>query len=160
MRHAFIPDYELQINSIMTRHFLLLILISTTILSCKTTKTDKDKERIDAVCDKIMESFCKGNHSESILLLKQNCNVISPTVIDSLDLNIKKQLTTLSPWYGKMLSFEFISEHKIKDYIAKRYYILKFERYYQKFDFTLYRGSSNWAITSINVNDELIELLF
>jgi hypothetical protein len=140
--------------------FLISFLLTVSLISCqqKTQNNDKDKERIDNVCDSFMKSFAEGKISKSLQLLKQN-SVLSSASIDSLQVTIANQVSNLFPAYGKMLSFEFIAERKIKDFIAKRFYILKFEQYYLKFDFTLYNNGNGWTITSFNCNDELIELL-
>ena len=122
--------------------------------------TDKDKKRIDNVCDNFMKAFEIGNISESLQLLKQN-SVLAPSAIDSLQNTINYQLNTLLiPAYGKILSSEFIREHKIKNIIAKRFYILNFEKNYLKFEFTLYNNGNGWTITSFIYNGDLIELLY
>ena len=59
-----------------------------------------------------------------------------------------------------MLSSEFITERKIKGFIAQRFYILKFEKYYLKFDFTLYKTNSGWTVTHFEYDEELNEILY
>ncbi|MGO8055899.1 hypothetical protein, partial [Rhizobium leguminosarum] len=86
--------------------------------------------------------------------------IINPDTIDNLELTIDKQMNDLAGANGKILSYEFITERKIKDFIAKRFYILKFEKYFLKFDFSLYKTSSGWTITSFNYNSELNELFY
>ncbi len=142
----------------MNRHLFLIILVSFTLFACKQTKPDKDKERINAVCDEIMKSFLDGKISEALQLIKQNTNVIDPSEVDSLNTTIKEHMATLSPSYGKILSYDFISDYKIKDYITIRYYILKFENYYLKFEFRLYKSNSIWTITGFNYNNEILEI--
>ena len=142
--------------------FLTSILLLMSFVSFAQTKgtTDKDKKRIDSVCDNFMKAFEIGNISESLQLLKQN-SVLAPSAIDSLQNTINYQLNTLLiPAYGKILSSEFIREHKIKNIIAKRFYILKFEKNYLKFEFTLYNNGNGWTITSFIYNGDLIELLY
>ncbi len=78
--------------------------------------------------------------------------------IDTLQVTIDNQMDDYFPAYGTMLSYEFIIEKKIKDFIAKRFYVIKFDKYYLKFDFTLYKASSGWTVTHFKYDDELIEL--
>jgi hypothetical protein len=59
-----------------------------------------------------------------------------------------------------MLSPEFITERKIKDFLVKRFYILKFDKYYLKFDFTLYKSTSGWTVTGFKYDEDLAELLY
>jgi hypothetical protein len=123
-------------------------------------KIDPDKKRLDSVCDRFMKSFETGNFSEAMQLLKQNTN-LAPSTIDSLENKIIYQFKTfVQPTYGKILSSEFVSEHKIKNIIAKRFYILKLEKYYLKIEFTMYNNGSSWTITSFVYNEDLIELLY
>ena len=140
--------------------FVYAILFSSLILlSCGQTKTDKDKERINDVCDKFMLEFQHGNISKALQLLKVN-SIMAPSAIDTLQVTISKQKSTIVSSYGKILSFEFINERKIRDFLAKRTYILKFEKYYLKFDFTLYKTPTGWRITNFNYNEDLIEVLY
>ncbi len=140
---------------------LTIIFLSFSLVSCgkKLHTVDKDKERIDSVCNKFMQLFASGKTSEALQLLKKN-SVMEPSSIDTLQVKIAHHLNDVFPAYGKMLSSEFIIERKIKNFIAKRFYILKFDKYYLKFEFTLYRNGSGWTITSFSYNDELIELLY
>jgi hypothetical protein len=62
--------------------------------------------------------------------------------------------------YGKIISSEFIVERKIKNFITKRFYILKFQKYFLKFDFTLYNSGAGWTITNFTYDDSLIEVLY
>jgi hypothetical protein len=140
---------------------LTAIFLSLTIFSCDQTKksTDADKERINAVCDKFMEIFGKGQYTEAMDLLKQN-SVIEQEKIDTLRATIKEQMAKAIPAYGKMISSEFIIERKVKDFLTKRFYILKFDRNILKFDFTLYKSTNGWTITSFSYDDNLVELLY
>jgi len=73
---------------------------------------------------------------------------------------IAEQVVKFLPAYGKILSYEFVAERKVKDFIAKRFYVLKFVKYYLKFDFTLYNNGKGWTITSFTYNEDLIEVLY
>ena len=140
--------------------FLTVIFLSLTLVSCGQNKqtTDKDKERIDNVCDKFMKTFAEGKILEALELLKQN-SVMSPSTIDTLEVTINNHANTMFPAYGKMLSSQFVAERKVKDFIAKRFYILKFDKYYLKFSFTLYNNGKGWTITTFDYNEDLIEIL-
>lgn len=140
-------------TKLLTAFFLSLALVS-----CGQNKlsTDKDKERIDKVCDQFMQAFADGKIQEALQLLKQN-SVMLPATIDTLQVTIAEQADKFFPAYGKILSFEFVTERKVKDFIAKRFYVLK---YYLKFDFTLYNNGKGWTITNFNYNEDLIEVLY
>ncbi|MCA6423543.1 MAG: hypothetical protein IM568_12110 [Flavobacterium sp.] len=141
----------------MIRLILLTFIVSLSFFSCRQSMPDKDKERLDAVCNKFMDEFNAGKTSEAIQLLKEN-SVISPAVLDTLE--IERKMNMVLPNYGKMISYEFISEQKIKDFIVRRFYIQKFENFYLKFEFTLYKSSTGWKITGFEFNEELLELLY
>jgi hypothetical protein len=140
---------------------LTVVFLSLTLVSCGQKKQliDKDKERLDKVCDTFMQSFSNGQFKEALELLKQN-SVLEPEKIDTLQVTIEHHSHNVFPAYGKMLSAEFITERKIKNFLAKRFYILKFDKYPVKFDFTLYKSTIGWTITSFTYNEELIELLY
>ena len=145
---------------IMTK-LLTTFFLSLAFISCEQNKqgTDKDKKRIDEVCDQFMQTFVDGKIREALQLLKQN-TVIPPATIDSLQVTIVNQADKAFLAYGKILSYEFVTERKIKDFIAKRFYILKYDKYYLKFDFTLYNNGKGWTITNFNYNEDLVEILY
>lgn len=140
--------------------FLTTVFLSIALVACGQGEqnSDKDKERIDQVCDRFMQSFAAGKIQDALQMLKQN-SVIYPATIDTLQVTINNQVKTLFTAYGKVLSSEFIAERKIKNFVAKRFYILKFEKYYLKFDFTLYDSGKGWTITNFTYNEDLIEVL-
>ena len=143
----------------MTR-LLTIVFISIALVASGQNKqsNDEDKERIDKVCDQFMQTFADGKISEALQLLKQN-SVMLPATIDSLQVKIDYQVSNFFPAYGKMLSSEFVTEKKVKNFIAKRFYILKFDKYYIKFDFILYNSGKDWTITSFTYKSDLIEVL-
>jgi len=143
----------------MTKIICAILLSSLVLVSCEQVKIDKDKERINSICDKFMQNFRDGKISEAIQQLKQN-SVITNSTLDTLQITIQKQMNNILSGYGKILSYEFITERKIKDIVAKRLYILKFEKYYLKFDFIVYKSAAGWTITNFNYNEDLIELLY
>ena len=152
----------MQINLQFMTKILTTVFLSLTIVACGQNKQsiiDKDKERIDKVCDTFMESFSKGHFKEALELLKQN-SIIEPEKLDTVLVTIENQSHNVFPAYGKMRSPEFIVERKVRDFIAKRFYILKFDKYPVKFDFTLYKSTNGWTITSFNYNEELTEILY
>lgn len=141
--------------------FLTLTFLSLILISCEQKKQaeDKDLERLDKACDTFMQVFSKGQFKEAVEILRQN-SVLEREKLDTLLVTIENQSHNIFPAYGQMLSAEFISERKIKGFIAKRFYILKFDKYPIKVDFTLYKGTRGWTITSFNYNEDLIELLY
>ena len=141
-------------TKLMTATFILL-----TLVSCGQQKLeqDKSKERIKNVCDNFMKAFVEGKTEDALELLKQN-TVMKPSAIDSLKVTISEQKENIFPQFGKILSSEFIIERKVKDFIAKRFYIIKFSKFFLKVDFTLYNSGNGWTITSFQYNEEAEEL--
>ena len=135
-----------------------ILFCSLSFVSYSQIKYDKDKTRIISVCDQFMKNFRDGKLSDAMELLKQN-SVIAHSTIDTLQATISDQMKNVFPDFGKILSYELITEKKIKDFIAKRFYILKFEQYYLKFEFTLYHSATGWTITKFIYNEDLTELL-
>lgn len=143
----------------MIKLIFAILLTAFTFFSYGQTKIDKDKERINSVCDKFMQNFQNGKISEAMQLLKQN-SVMAHSTLDTLQETIADQINNIFPTYGKILSYEFILERKIKDFFARRFYILKFDIYYLKFEFSLYNNGQGWKITSFNYNEDLVEVLY
>jgi hypothetical protein len=134
---------------------LIVLLIAVTGLS--QPKSDKNKQAINLVCDKFMRLFVDGKVKEALELLKQN-TVMTPGSIDSLKVTIDEQMETIFPQFGKMLSSEFIKEKKVKNLIAKRFYVIKLSKFFLKVDFTLYNLGTSWTITAFHYNEDPEEL--
>ena len=143
----------------MYKTFLsILFFVSIFSISCNSILPDKEKSRIDAVCDQYMQDFRDNKIVEGMQLLHQN-SILPSATLDTLQKTILIQINRFFPAYGKPLAVEFISEKKIKDFITKRYYILKYENFFLKFDFTLYNNGNHWTITGFNYNDDLSGLI-
>jgi hypothetical protein len=101
--------------------FLTLVAVCLIFISCGQKKqiTDKDEERLDKVCDTFMQHFSKEQFKEALQLLKQN-SVLEPEKIDTLQVTIENQAQNIFPAYGKIVSAEFITDRKVKDFIEKR----------------------------------------
>jgi hypothetical protein len=149
------------INNNYMIKLICISILTLSIVSCNQNKpqSDKGKELIDKVCDSVMQNFSKQNFSQAFSILEQY-SVISPSSIDTLEMETASYAHNIFPAYGKIRSFELVSEHKVKDFIIKRLYILKFDKYYLKFDFTLYNNGDNWTITSFEYNEDLMEVLY
>ncbi len=145
----------------MKAALLALFFVFTTfiVFAQPASKADKDKDRIVKVCDSIMQAFT-GNHiPEAMAMLKQN-SVMEAASIDTLEAKVERQMQTIVlPRYGKVLSFEFVKEKKIKSIVVKRFYVMKLEKFFLKVDFVLYNNGSNWTITTFNLNGNIEELL-
>lgn len=137
---------------------ILCFLISNITFAQKTPTVDKDKERINKVCDSFMQYFIKGKISEAIQLVKNN-SVIDEDKLDTLQVTIQQQLEYISPSYGKAIGYELVTEKKIRDILCKRFYILSFENYYLKFEFMLYKRAKVWTITTFSFNEDVDDLL-
>ena len=144
----------------MTKIISFLVL-GFLFLSCGEGKTpvDKKKELLDNACNKIMQKFAEGNFSDALIILKQN-SVLSASSIDTLKVTNENNFKNVFASYGKIRGYEFISEHKAKNVIAKRLYLLKLNKFYVKFEFTLYNNGDKWTIASFVYNEDVLELLY
>lgn len=142
----------------MTKLIFAILFTSLSLFSCGQAKPDKDKERINAACDRFMQNFRDGKISDAMQVLKEN-SVLAPATIDTLRETINYQIENIIPGYGKILSYEFVMEKKVKNFIAQRFYVLKLEKYYLKFSFALYNNGTVWTITNFRYNEDISEVL-
>jgi hypothetical protein len=143
----------------MKKTLMPLLLLLAVSVSGQNKASLKTKEEINIVCDNFMKAFKDGGYVKALSILKQN-SVIDMESIDKLEVTITEQMTAVIPTYGKTISFELVKEKTIKSSVAKRYYLLKFEKYFLHFSFTLYNNGSGWTITNFNYDDENLEELF
>ena len=141
----------------MTR---LIVVAFFSLIPCvllAQNKSDKDKAKIVASCDTLMQTFRDGKFKDAIQMLKQ-ISIINQSAIDSLTITASNQMTSITDVYGKINSYEYIGEKTIKDFLVKRTYLLRFDYYYLKFNFTLYKSNSGWTITNFIYNEEIDDL--
>jgi len=124
-------------------------------ISCnQQTKIDSSKLEINQTCDKIMEDFVKWNIQDACKLIKESSIIITKSEIDTLQNAIIAQGNSLIlPNYGKPISYELAVEKTIKEFAAKRYYVLKFDKYFIKMSFSLYNNGKKWAISNFTYDD-------
>jgi hypothetical protein len=137
-------------------------LISTVILSlaffvssAQSKYTTRDS--LNSFCDKVMQTLVDGKYSTAIQLFTQK-SVMDVSVIDKVDKTLNDQMPNILPYYGKILSYELIEEKSLKNALARRRYILKFEYYFLTFDFILYNNNTGWTVSNFYYKDETKEL--
>jgi hypothetical protein len=132
------------------------------LCSCERTNNqikNLDSEQINQVCDNFMQLFSKSNFKEGIALLKKN-SVIPDSTFDTMLPTIETQISNSVQAYGKITGFEHVRDFSTNGLIIQRIYLLKFEQFFLKFSFTIYRGTKGWTITSFEYNVNLIEVLY
>ena len=142
----------------------LTALVFSICLFCSCNRNESQKknlesESINQVCDNFMQLFSKGNFKEAIGLLKDN-SIIADSTLDALQPTIETQISNSVQSYGKITGFEHVRDFSTNGLIIQRIYLLKFEQYFLKFSFTIYKGSKGWTITNFEYNENLIEVLY
>jgi len=120
-------------------------------------KYPTNKIEMIGVCTKFMETFKNEKFSEAFDLLKPY-SVIEDYKLDTLAKTAKDQMASLSSSYGKIISYEELSEKDIKGSLVQIIYLLKFQQAFLKFTFILYNNDSGWTITNFKYNDEIDDL--
>ncbi len=143
----------------MPKFILAILFPFCVLLSFGQTKPDKEKEKINSECDKFMHLFQISHFTEAFDLLK-HISAIGDSTLDGLLETVTDQMNNVFPSYGKIMNYEFIGERNIKNIITKRFYLLKFQKYFLKFDFTIYNSESGWTVTNFTYDDNLIEVLY
>jgi hypothetical protein len=141
----------------MPKLFFLLLLVIFCQSAFSQINHPKNKQELIAVCDKFMDTFKGQKYNEAFDIVKPY-TVIEDYKLDTLAKKAEHQMMSLSGVYGKMMSFEQISEKPVKTSLSKLIYILKFEKYFLKFRFILYNNGVGWTIINLKYDDEIDEL--
>jgi len=142
----------------INKAMIALLLCFSAISAWAQPTPAKSKEEVVAYCNKFMQSILDGKSKEAVLSLK-TISYISNAEIDKLAITAEDQLSKLEDIYGKVTSYDFVMEKSIKDYLYKRYFVLRYERYYVKFMFTIYKGATGWMISGFVYNEDIEELM-
>lgn len=124
------------------------------LISCKDKKTaDPGKEKIDNSCAVVMQAFSDGRFQDAMRILKVN-SFIDAAQLDTLHEKIVGQFANFGS-YGKLTGYEFVGENIIVNDLRKRFYLLRFEKYYLTFFFVIYKSHVGWKITHFKYEDVL-----
>ena len=134
--------------------FILSIFFS---ISYGQSKMYTTRDSINLFCDKVMQTIVDGKFSAAIQMFRQR-SVMDATVIDKVDKTLNDQMPGILPYYGKILSYELVEEKLLKNALARKRYILKFENYFLTFDFVLYNNGTGWTVSNFYYKDETKEL--
>ncbi len=115
------------------------------------------KDSLNSFCDKVMQTIADGKYSAAIQMFTQK-SVMDGTVINNIDKTLNDQMPNILPYYGKIMGYDLIEEKSLKNALARRKYILKFEYYFLTFDFVLYNNNTGWTISNFYYKDETKEL--
>ena len=138
-------------------------LISVIILSIffsvsyGQSKMYTTRDSINLFCDKVMQTLVDGRYSAAIQLFKQK-SVMDAVVINNIDKTLNDQMPSILPYYGKILGYDLVEEKLLKNTLARKRYILKFENYFLSFDFVLYNNGTGWSVSNFYYKDETKEL--
>ena len=141
----------------MRKLFGVAILCISFSVSYGQAKMYTSRDSINVFCDKVMQTLVDGKYSAAIQMFKQR-SVMDITVIDKIDKTLNDQMPGILPYYGKILSYELLEEKLLKNALARKRYILKFESYFLTFDFVLYNNGTGWTVSNFYYKDETKEL--
>lgn len=136
--------------------FTLLFSLSFFISGAQATQFTS-RENLNSYCDKIMQTLVDGRHSEAIQLFRKN-SVMDTVTINNIDMMLSEQMTTILPFYKKITGYVLVEEKEVKNTLARRRYLLTFERYFLTFDFILYNNGTGWTVSNFNYKDDPKEL--
>jgi hypothetical protein len=133
----------------------IILCLTFSVSQAQSKYTTRDS--INIFCDKVMQTLSEGKYSAAIQLFTQK-SVMDASVIDNIDKTLNDQMPNILPYYGKILGYELIEEKALKNALARRKYILKFEFYFLTFDFVLYNNNTGWTLSNFYYKDETKEL--
>jgi len=140
----------------------MIKLICTAILSLAFFMSSAQskfttRDSLNSFCDKVMQTIADGKYSQAIQMFTQK-SVMDGSVINNIDKTLNDQMPNILPYYGKIMGYDLIEEKSLKNALARRKYILKFEYYFLTFDFVLYNNNTGWTISNFYYKDETKEL--
>lgn len=133
--------------------FIGSVILSLTFLASSAQSKFTTRDSLNIFCDKVMQTIVDGKYSQAIQLFTQK-SVMDGSVINNIDKTLNDQMPNILPYYGKIVGYELIEEKSLKNALALRKYILKFEYYFLTFDFILYNNNTGWSVSNFYYKDE------
>lgn len=116
-----------------------------------------DSIYMGSICDSVMKYFLVGDYSKAMENLKKSSAFGES--FDQLQTTVPLTMSKAISHYGKAVSYKFIKEYQIADAVKEFFYLLMFEKYFLKFDFTWYKSTKGWTIVNFNFDEKLTEIL-
>lgn len=134
---------------------VVILSLACFVSSGQSRYTTSDS--LNVFCDKVMQTISDGKYSAAIQLFNLK-SVMDSSVIDNIDNKMNEQMPNILPYYGKIAGYELIEVKTLGKALARRKYILKFEKYFLTFDFVLYNNNTGWTVSNFYYKDETKEL--
>jgi len=141
----------------MSRLILTISLCFVFSLSFAQAKLFTTRDSLNMFCDKVMQTLADGKYSQAIQMFRQK-SVMDSSVINNVDKTLNEQMPNILPFYKKIVGYTLIEEKELKNSLARRRYLLKFENYFLSFDFVLYNNGTGWTVSNFYYKDDTKEL--
>ncbi len=137
---------------ILTFSFCLMFFFSFAQAKLFTTR-----DSLNMFCDKVMQTLVDGKYSQAIQMFRQK-SVMDSSVINNVDKTLNDQIPNILPFYKKIVGYALIEEKELRNSLARRRYLLKFENYFLSFDFVLYNNGTGWTVSNFYYKDDTKEI--
>lgn len=137
---------------ILTFSFCLMFFFSFAQAKLFTTR-----DSLNMFCDKVMQTLVDGKYSQAIQMFRQK-SVMDSSVINNVDKTLNDQIPNILPFYKKIVGYSLIEEKELRNSLARRRYLLKFENYFLSFDFVLYNNGTGWTVSNFYYKDDTKEI--
>lgn len=128
------------------------------VLCCNQLHSqNQDSIYMRSICDSVMKNFLDGEYLKAMERIKAHSG-LGETLIQ-LQTTVPITMSKAISHYGRSVSYQFISERHLVNAVKEFFYLLMFEKYFLKFDFTWYKGTSGWMIVNFNFNENLTDVL-
>jgi hypothetical protein len=104
-----------------------------------------------------MNQIKNEKYTDAMELLKP-VSRITYEQIDTLASKMNYQLPYFIYRFGKIIGVDLIENKTIKDFLIQRTYVLRFEKYYARFEFILYKNLVGWAVLGFKYDDNISSL--
>ena len=141
----------------MTKLLLTISFCLLVFLSYGQSKQYVSRDSLNNYCDKMMQTFQEGKFSKAVQMLQKNC-VIDSLAINNMDKTLNDQMVDILGAYKRIVAYELLEDKQLKNSLARRRYLMKFENYFLIFDIVLYNNGQGWRISNFNYKDDPKEL--
>jgi len=110
-----------------------------------------------ALSDVVMQLVVADKISDAMEKLKPHWR-LPPNEIDTLVMKTVSLRNTIGDRYGRTLSYAFVREQDVGDYLVRYTYVERRENHPLRWTFIFYRASDKWWMDSAAWDDKVSEL--
>ena len=108
------------------------------------------KGEAQQLCEAFLKEVIAGDVESAFAVVTPHMP-LPESELSSLELQTIKQLGLIGPRFGKVISYKFVKEENVGDFIVRYTFVEQFDRHVLRWTFLFYRPQNGWLLNSLSL---------